>query len=145
MKRSSDGARQTGGHGFHDLHIIFIFKSFGGPEDTEQTSFGGRFFRKFVISLLFAIKKVYKKGAVSLHIMYHQTASSFKQFRQSKPSNSSYIFNMKFIVPALAIFASLAVAKNCQEGLNYCSFTLMGKGIATKLISHFFLNRAKAK
>ncbi|KAJ5872901.1 uncharacterized protein N7529_005254 [Penicillium soppii] len=35
---------------------------------------------------------------------------------------------MKFIVPALAIFASLAVAKNCQEGLNYCSFTLMGKG-----------------
>ncbi|KAJ6013106.1 hypothetical protein N7499_012290 [Penicillium canescens] len=35
---------------------------------------------------------------------------------------------MKFILPALTIFASLAVAKNCQEGLNYCSFTLMGKG-----------------
>ncbi|KAJ5294875.1 hypothetical protein N7508_009696 [Penicillium antarcticum] len=35
---------------------------------------------------------------------------------------------MKFVLPALAMFASLVAAENCQTGLNYCSFTLMGKG-----------------
>ncbi|CRL30894.1 unnamed protein product [Penicillium camemberti] len=35
---------------------------------------------------------------------------------------------MKVILSACALFVSLCAAANCQSGLDYCAFTLMGKG-----------------
>ena len=36
---------------------------------------------------------------------------------------------MKLILPTiLAVFASTAVAKNCNEGFDYCALTLLNNG-----------------
>ncbi|KAE8359633.1 hypothetical protein BDV27DRAFT_162465 [Aspergillus caelatus] len=35
---------------------------------------------------------------------------------------------MKVILSACALFVSLSTAANCQAGLDYCAFNLMGKG-----------------
>lgn len=45
---------------------------------------------------------------------------------------------MKVILSACALFVSLCAAANCQSGLDYCAFTLMGKGNVSYLATQLF-------
>jgi hypothetical protein len=35
---------------------------------------------------------------------------------------------MQFKLAVIALLAPLAMAENCQDGLDYCAYTLVGKG-----------------
>jgi hypothetical protein len=81
-----------------------------------------------------ASRKRYLNGLVSSVLFQYHTPSSHIN-KQNNTFSQYFLSNltMKFILPTLAMAVSLAAAKNCQTGLNYCSFTLMGKGMEQRI------------